>query len=386
MDILYADYAATTPLDPRVLEVMMPYFSDMFYNTASGHQPGLMAQRVVMKARMDVARHLGAVMPEIIFTSGATEGINLGIIGTARAAMANGGSGRRKIVTMRTEHPAVRDAATYCTSFGCEVAWMPVDEHGRLDLDAARELIDDNTLMVSVMIVNNETGVVQDLRSIADIAHEHGAFFMTDATQGYGKVPIDVDAMGIDLLTLSGHKIYGPKGIGAMYVRTRNKFSCPMEPMAYGGAQERGLRSGTLNVPGIVGLAAAGEIALAEHAEESARVGRLRDTFEHGILQLSNTSINGTGAPRSYNISNVLFGGVNVDGMMFELSNIACSKGSACSHSKSTASSALLAMGRSEAEANSSLRFSFGRTSTASNIDRLVSEISRVHSRYLTTD
>lgn len=385
MDVLYADYAATTPLDPRVLEVMTPYFTDVFYNTASGHQPGLMAQRAVMKARMDVARHLGGVMSEIIFTSGSTEGINLAIIGAARAAMSAGGSGRNKIVTMRTEHPAVRDAATYCTRFGCEVVWIPVDNHGQIDLEAAREIIDDSTLLVSVMIVNNETGVVQDMRPISDIAHKHGAFFMTDATQGYGKVPIDVDAMGIDLLTISGHKIYGPKGVGAMYVRTRNKFSCPIEPMAYGGSQERGMRSGTLNLPGIVGLASAGEIALQDHAEETARVRNLRDTFEAGILQLPQTQINGVGANRSYNISNVLFGGVNVDHMLYDLPNIACSKGSACSNSKSTASSTLLAMGRTEQEANSSLRFSFGRNTTASDIDRLILEISRVHSRYLTT-
>lgn len=384
MDLIYADYAATTPTDPRVLEAMLPYFTESFYNAASAHSGGLTAQRAVMKARMDIARHLGGVMNEVIFTSGSTEGINLAIIGAARAAQAEGGSGRRRIVTMMTEHPAVRDAAEYCKRFGCEVVYLPVDSQGRVDIKVARSSINSETILVSVMIVNNETGVVQDLKPIADIAHEHGALFMTDATQAYGKIRLDVDELGVDILTISGHKIYGPKGVGALYVRARKKFLCPIEPMMYGGGQEYGFRSGTLNVPGIVGLAAAGEIALASLTAESQRINALRERFERELCELPGVSINGDGACRNYNISNVLFRGVNVDEFMREMSTIACSKGSACSTAKSTASSVLLAMGRSEQEANSSLRFSFGRTTTESHVDRLLQELKRAHAIHFT--
>ena len=385
MDLIYADYAATTPTDPRVLEAMLPYFSDTFYNAASGHNGGLTAQRAVMKARMDIARHVGGVMNEIVFTSGSTEGINLAIIGAARAALAEGGSGRRRIVTMKTEHPAVRDAAEYCTRFGCEVVYLPVDSQGRVDIESARSAIDDNTVLVSVMIVNNETGVVQDLKPVAEIAHQCGALFMTDATQAYGKIRLDVDEMGIDILTISGHKIYGPKGVGALYVRARKKFLCPIEPMMYGGGQEYGFRSGTLNVPGIVGLACAGEIAYASVAEESRRINALRENFEREVCELHGTIINGSGACRNYNISNVMFTGVAVDALMREMPSVACSKGSACSTSKSAASSVLLAMGRSEQEANSSLRFSFGRTTTEHDVVRLLQELKRAHAIHFTS-
>lgn len=385
MDLIYADYAATTPTDPRVLEVMMPYFTESFFNAASGHRGGQTAQRAVMKARMDIARHLGGVMNEIIFTSGSTEGINLAIIGAARAAQAEGGSGRRKIVTMKTEHPAVRDAAEYCMRMGCEVVYLPVDTEGRVDVDAARASIDDQTILVSVMIVNNETGVVQDIRPIADIAHQHGALFMTDATQAYGKIRLDVDELGVDILTISGHKIYGPKGVGALYVRARKKFLCPIEPMMYGGGQEYGFRSGTLNVPGIVGLASAGEIAIDSLVDESRRINALRERFEREILQLPGTRVNGSGACRNYNISNVMFQGGNVDALMREMPFVACSKGSACSTAKSTASSVLLAMGRTEQEANSSLRFSFGRSTTEHDVVRLLQELKRAHAIHFTS-
>lgn len=363
----------------------MPYFTESFFNAASGHQGGQTAQRAVMKARMDIARHLGGVMNEIIFTSGSTEGINLAIIGAARAAQAEGGSGRRKIVTMKTEHPAVRDAAEYCTRLGCEVVYLPVDTEGRVDVNAAHATIDDQTILVSVMIVNNETGVVQDIKPIADIAHQHGALFMTDATQAYGKIRLDVDELGVDILTISGHKIYGPKGVGALYVRARKKFLCPIEPMMYGGGQEYGFRSGTLNVPGIVGLASAGEIAIGSLVDESRRINALRERFELEVCELPGTRVNGSSACRNYNISNVMFQGVDVDAMMREMPFVACSKGSACSTSKSTASSVLLAMGRTEQEANSSLRFSFGRSTTEHDVVRLLQELKRAHAIHFTS-
>lgn len=382
MDLIYADYAATTPTDPRVLEVMLPYFTDEFYNAASIHQGGKHVQRVVMKARMDIARHIGGVMNEIIFTSGSTEGINLAILGAARAALAEGGSGRRKIVTMQTEHAAVRDAVEHCRLLGCEIVFLPADSEGRADIDAARQQIDANTILVSIMFVNNETGVVQDIASLSQIAHQHGALFMTDATQAYGKLPINVDALGIDILTLSGHKIYGPKGIGAVYLRQRKKFVPPIEPMMYGGGQEFGFRSGTINVPGVVGLALAGELALDSLADEAQRINVLREHFERNVCALPGVSINGAGACRNYNISNVMFRHVDVDHMMYDMPVIACSKGSACSSAKTKASPVLLAMGLSEEQANASLRFSFGRGTTESDVDRLLQEINRAHAHH----
>ncbi|MFN4985842.1 MAG: cysteine desulfurase family protein [Ignavibacteria bacterium] len=382
MDLIYADYAATTPTDPRVLEAMMPYFTNDFYNAASTHQGGQNVQRVVMKARMDIARHLGGVMNEIIFTSGSTEGINLGIIGSARAASSEGGSGRRKVVTMLTEHAAVRDAAERCRLLGCDVVYLPADSEGRVSLEAAKEHIDSDTIIVCVMMVNNETGVVQDLKPLSDIAHQHGALFMTDATQGYGKLPINVDDLGIDILTLSGHKIYGPKGIGAVYIRQRKKFLCQIEPIMYGGGQEFGFRSGTINVPGVVGLALAGEIALSTLAEEAQRINALREHFEREVCKLSGVSINGAGACRNYNISNVLFRHVDVDRMMYDMPTVACSKGSACSSAKTKMSPVLFAMGLTEEQANASLRFSFGRDTTEQDVNRLLQEIHQAHARH----
>lgn len=384
MELIYADYAATTPTDPRVLEAMLPFFTESFYNAASTHAAGQTAQRAVMKARMDIARHIGGVMSEIVFTSGSTEGINLAVIGAARAALAEGGSGRRTIVTMKTEHAAVRDAAEYCRSLGCNIVYLPVDADGRIDMDAARNSINSDAIIVSVMTVNNETGVVQDLKSISELAHQHGALFMTDATQAYGKIPIDVDELGIDILTLSAHKIYGPKGIGALYVRSRKKFLCAIEPMMYGGGQERGFRSGTLNVPGIVGLAVAGEIALESRVSESQRINALREMFERQVLELPGTRVNGANACRNYNISNITFDHVNVDDLMRAMPAVACSKGSACSSSKSMASMVLLAMGLSEQQAESSLRFSFGRTTTEDHVIRLLQEVKRAHALHFT--
>jgi cysteine desulfurase len=280
---------------------------------------------------------------------------------------------------MKTEHAAVRDAAEYCKGLGCRIVYLPVDADGCIDREAARNSINSDTIMVSVMAVNNETGVVQDLKTISELAHQHGALFMTDATQAYGKLPIDVDELGIDFLTLSAHKIYGPKGIGALYVRSRKKFLCAIEPMMYGGGQERGIRSGTLNVPGIVGLAVAGEIALESRVSESQRINGIREMFERQVLDLPGTRVNGANACRNYNISNVTFDHVNVDDLMRAMPAVACSKGSACSSAKSSASSVLLAMGRTEEQANSSLRFSFGRSTTEQEVVRLLQELKKAH-------
>ncbi len=373
MNPLYADYAATTPLDPRVLEAMMPYLTNVYFNAASSHWGGLQAQQAVMKARMEIASHIGALMNEIVFTSGATEAINIAIFGSMRHARASG-TGRDRLVTVRTEHAAVRDAAERCAIEGFDVAWIPVDRDGRVDMDAARELVTDRTALVSVMAVNNETGVKQDLAAIGAIARERGAWFMTDATQAYGKMAIDVEALGIDIMTFSAHKIYGPKGSGALYVRSRKDRRCELEPLLFGGGQERGLRSGTLNVPGIVGLAAAGTLALGSLDADAQRIGALRDAFEAALAGIPGVAVNGVGTVRSYNISNITFP-VPADRLAMDMPAVACSKGSACSSAKPKPSPVLTAMGRTEEEANNTLRFSFGRMTTEAEIDALVATI-----------
>jgi cysteine desulfurase len=379
MDFIYADYAATTPTDPRVVEAMMPYFSEVFFNASSMHDAGLRAQKEVMRARMDIAKHIGARMAEIIFTSGATEAINLAVIGAARKA---GTAERSRIVTAATEHAAMLDTCTYCKEHGHEVDFCTVDENGLVNLTELQRMVDHRTLMVSVMAVNNETGVKQNLKAISKIAHNNGALFMTDATQAYGKMNLNVDEMGIDLMSFSGHKIYGPKGIGALFMRKRRDLTCQLEAMQYGGGQEGGVRSGTLNVPGIVGFAEAGRIAHEIMMEEAERVNAMRLQFENAMKSLPNTVINGEGAERSYNVSNVCFHNVNVDKMLMDLENVAVSKGSACSSSKSGPSHVLSAMGRTPLQANSSVRFSFGRFTSKEEIQELIKAVTMAHEKH----
>lgn len=369
MSLLYVDYAATTPLDERVLKAMMPYLTDVFYNATSSHTGGMQAQGAVMRSRMDIARHLGAQFDEIVFTSGATESINIAILGSTAGQTRSAGT-RRTIVSVRSEHVAVRDAVSRCAEDGYEVRWLPVDTDGRIVLAEAERMIDDSVLMVTVMLVNNETGVIQNLAALSALAHRHGALMMTDATQAYGKIPINVDAMGIDLMAFSGHKIYGPKGIGALYVR---RSSAPMiRPLMVGGGQEGGLRSGTPNVAGIVGLAAAGNIAHEALESEAARVWALRERFETALERLPGVSVNCARVPRVSTISSVTFGEEPAELLLGAMPDVACSKGSACSSTKPTPSTVLTAMGRSAEQAGATLRFSFGRHTTEAEIDRLI--------------
>lgn len=379
MDSIYADYNATTPVDPRVVEAMMPYLTDVFYNASSTHAAGMEAQRVVMQARMQVASHIGGRMNEVIFTSGATEAINLAILGMARHET----SERRRIVTCRTEHAAVVDACTYLETRGWPVTWLGVDGDGRIDIDEVRNALGSDTLLLSVMAVNNETGVKQDLRELATLAHAAGAYFMTDATQAYGKMAIDVDDIGIDLMTFSGHKIYAPKGVGALYVRSRKECTCELEPLQYGGGQERGIRSGTLNVPGIVALAHAGAVAHECLASDAERIGALRDRFEAAIMRLHGVHVNGRHEHRNYGTSNVRFDGTDVDIMLMYMPHVAVSKGSACASAKPKPSHVLTAMGQTAEQAACTLRFSFGRFTTSDDIDRLVAAITHAHEKAL---
>ncbi len=369
MSLLYVDYAATTPLDERVLKAMMPYLTDVFYNATSSHAGGMQAQGAVIRSRMDIARHLGAQFDEIVFTSGATESINIAILGSAAGQIQRAGT-RRTIVSVRSEHVAVRDAVARCAEDGYEVRWLPVDTDGRIVVTEAERMIDDSVLMVTAMLVNNETGVIQNLAALSALAHRHGTLMMTDATQAFGKIPINVDAMGVDLMAFSGHKIYGPKGIGALYVR---RSAAPMiRPLMVGGGQEGGLRNGTPDVAGIVGLAAAGNIAHEALESEAARVWALRERFETALECLPGVCVNCARVPRVSTISSVTFGEEPAELLLGAMPDVACSKGSACSSTKPTPSAVLTAMGRSAEQAGATLRFSFGRYTTEAEIDRLI--------------
>lgn len=356
-NIIYLDNNATTPLDPRVLEEMMPFLTTEFGNASSNHVAGVIANRAVNVSREKIASLIGSEPNEVIFTSGATEAINIGIKGVIEQYKEKG----NHIVTIATEHPAVLDTCKYLESKGIEVSYLPVDQYGLVNLDEVEKAIRKDTVLVSVMLVNNETGVIQPIQEIAELAHQNGAFFMTDATQAVGKMPVNVNKFGIDLMAFSGHKFYGPKGVGCLYLRSRRPFKVKLESLIHGGGHERGVRSGTLNVPGIVGLGAAAEIAKKEMEAEQKRIGVLRDQMEKSFLEMPDTFLNGHREKRLYNVSNICFKGADADAIIAGLENIAVSNGSACSSTKVEPSHVLTAMGLSESEAYSSLRISLGR-------------------------
>lgn len=374
-DVVYADFNSTTPLDARVLDSMMPYLTSVFHNASSVHSGGLLALQAVIEARMAVSRELGARFDEIVFTSGATESINLSLLGSCAAARSQGSS-RNRVVTSCTEHPAVLHTTSRLVEDGWDVVTLGVDSDGLVDAAEAKRVINDSTLIVCLMAVNNETGVIQDLPTIAEITHEVGALFMTDATQAFGKYAINVDNPQVDLLAFSGHKIYGPKGVGGLYVRKRGLQPVSLQPLIYGGKQESGLRSGTLNVPGIVGLAKATTIMAELRSQESERIKQLRDHFESLMTQLSGVSANSASAPRSYNVSNLCLGDMDAELILSEVPHIACSKGSACSTGTPQPSHVLTAMGLDTTKASASVRFSFGRTTTREHIEAIVESIS----------
>lgn len=346
-ELIYLDNNATTPLDPRVLEAMMPYLTHQFANASSTHIFGVASNDAVKKARNQLAALIHAEPHEIIFTSGATEAINMAFKGVAELH----GAQKKHIVTVATEHTAVLDVCRYLETKGFEVTYLPVQPDGLVDPDVYRAAIRPDTLLVSVMLVNNETGVIQPISEFAKIARENGALFMTDATQAVGKIPVDVNMLGIDLLALSGHKFHGPKGVGALYVRQTGK-RLKLAPILHGGGHERGFRSGTLNVPGIVGLGAASEIAMREMGENALRVGQMRDELESDLLKYPGARINGNREHRIYNTTNIMFPGIDSDALIMALSNpegddpiIAISNGSACTSAKIEPSHVLIALG-----------------------------------------
>lgn len=371
MSQIYLDYQSTTPCDPRVLEAMLPYFSEHFGNPHSRNHPhGWVAESAVEKARGQVAAILNADPREIIFTSGATESNNLAIKGVAQFHKDR----KNHIVTCVTEHKCVLDSCRHLQEEGFAITYLPVQKNGLIDLSQLQQAITPQTLLVSIMAVNNEIGVIQDLHSIGKICRETGVLFHTDAAQAVGKIPLDVEAMNIDLLSLSGHKIYAPKGIGALYVRRKPRVR--LHTLISGGGQERGLRSGTLPTPLCVGLGKACELAQMESEIETKRLQTLSNRLYHGIMDgLTEVYLNGDREKRIPGNLNFSFAYVEGEGLMMAIKELSVSSGSACTSASLEPSYVLRALGVEEELAHTSIRFGLGRFTTAQEIDRAIEKI-----------
>jgi cysteine desulfurase len=362
---IYADHAATTPVREEVLAAMLPYFAAAGFNASSLHAEGRAARAALDGARDSVARSLGAHPREIVFTGGGSEADNLAVIGAARASL-----GPRRIVTAATEHPAVLNAAAVLRAEGYEVTVLEVDRDGRVDPAAFAAALEPGAAVASIMLANNEIGALAPIAKLAAIARARGVVFHTDAVQAPGRVALDVNALGVDLLAISAHKFYGPKGVGALYVRA----GTPVTPLIVGGGQEAGLRSGTENVAGIVGLARALELAVSELPAETARLRRIRDAFEADIsARIPGSAINGAGGERLPNISSIAFPGVDAPTLLvrLDLEGIAVSAGSACAAGATEPSHVLEALGVERAAALGTIRFSFGKLTSEQDVERL---------------
>lgn len=371
---IYMDYQATTPMDPRVLEAMLPLFTRQFGNASSTeHRYGWEAEALVKEARKKIAADLGAENPrEIIFTSGATESNNLALLGVARAYAKKG----NHIITVQTEHKAVLDVASAWRREGGRVTLLPVDAGGLIDPNRLEASIGPDTILVSVMMANNEIGVLQPMRAIGRITRRKGVFLHTDAAQAVGKVALDVQKLNIDLLSFSGHKIYGPKGIGALYLRGRRPRII-LAPLVFGGGHERGMRSGTLNVPGIVGLAKALELCLEELPTRTGRLTRLRNRLWRGLSQLGNLALNGDPKQRLASNLNVAFMGIQAQSLIKTIyGEVAVSSGSACTSASPEPSHVLLALENGVERVPCSIRFGIGRFTTREEIDRVIELVS----------
>ena len=369
---IYLDNSATTPVDPRVLDQMIPYFTEKFGNAASRSHPfGWTGEEAVDYAREQVAKLINADPKEIIFTSGATESNNLALKGVFEMYASKG----NHIITVTTEHKAILDACKHLEKTGGSVTYIPVNDKGEIDLAALEAAITPKTILISVMYANNEIGVMHPVREIAAIAKKHGVLFHSDATQAAGKVPIDVMADGIHLMSFTAHKMYGPKGVGALYVRRKNprvKVTAQMD----GGGHERAMRSGTMNVPGIVGFGAACEISMKEMESESTRLSKLRDKLENALLKLEEAYVNGNPAHRLPHITNISFKYVEGEGLMMAFNkDIAVSSGSACTSASLEPSYVLKALGLGDDLAHSSIRFSLGRFTTEEQVDYTIQRL-----------
>jgi cysteine desulfurase len=384
---IYMDHHASTPVDPRVLEVMMPYFTRAFGNASSrSHVFGWEAEAAVDEARSQVAAGMNAQPREIVFTSGATESDNLAVLGAAHAYREKG----KHVVTAATEHTAVLDSCHILEREGFDVTFLYPDRTGAIEAEQVRESLRDDTILVTLMLANNEIGTILPLAEIGAACRERGVLFHTDAVQGFGKIPFDVEAMNVDLASVTAHKLYGPKGIGALYVRAR-KPRVRLEPILHGGGHERGLRSGTLNVPGIVGFGRAVEISVAEREDEARRLRLLRRRLAEGILrEVADVSLNGAPLPeiapdgslppgvperRLPGNLNLAFAGVEGEALLMGLKDVAVSSGSACTSATLRPSHVLKAIGVPDDLAHASIRFGLGRSNTEEEVDHAVGAV-----------
>ena len=371
--MIYLDYNATTPVDERVLAEMLPFFTEHFGNANSNTHPfGWYAQGAVEKARQQVANFIGTESSEIIFTSGATEAINMALKGVFEAYQSKG----NHIITCKTEHKAVLDTCTFLEEKGATITYLSVDREGRIDLDELQESLTNKTILVAIMAANNETGVLQDLEKIAEITHQNDSIFFSDTTQMASKLPIDVNEMGLDMCCISAHKLYGPKGVGALYIRRKNP-RVNLIPLLHGGGHENNKRSGTLNVSGIVGLGKACEIAQNEFWDNNMHISKVRGYLEHQLLEIPNLTINGSTKYRLYNTSNLYFPKLKDGSSVFShiKNQYAVSLGSACTSANSESSHVLMAMGLNKEESNNCVRFSFGKKNQKEEVEKLAEMI-----------
>ncbi len=379
MDRLYFDHNATTPVLPEVLEAMLPFYTGVYGNPSSIHDFGQQARAAVERARAEVARLLNCRANEVVFTSGGTEANNLAVLGAVRAAVPRSGDGKH-VVTTDIEHHAVLNACQALEKEGVEVTYLPAGSDGVVDPEDIRRALRPETVLVTVMYANNEIGTIQPVAQIAALARAQGVLMHTDAVQAAGKLPLDVKALGVDLLSISGHKIYAPKGVGALFAR-RNTL---LTPLLFGGHHERDRRAGTENVAGIIGMGRAAELAGRSLAEESLRLAALRDRLERGILErVEDAGVNGDPARRVPNTSNIHFDYVEGEALVIalDLKSIACSTGAACSSGAIEPSHVLTAVGLRPDQARASLRFSLGRQNTEEQVDRVLEVLPGVVAR-----
>ena len=372
-NVIYLDYNATTPVHKEVLATMLPYFSEKFGNAASKtHTFGWIADDAVNTARKQVAALINCIDQEVVFTSGATEAINLAIKGVWDHYQKKG----KHIVTVATEHKAVLDTCKVLEKKGAEITFLPVDREGLIDLQELKMSLRQDTILVAIMYANNETGVIQPISEIADLVHANNSIFMCDATQVVGKIPIDITTAHVDLMCLSAHKFYGPKGVGALYVRRRDP-RVTLFPQIDGGGHERGLRSGTLNVPGIVGLGKACEIAKDQMTNDAIRISELRINLEQALCDLPRVHINGSVKHRLFNTTNITFRGIRSTSLISKMPNVAVAMGSACTSAIAAPSHVLKAMGNNDQDIAGTIRFSMGKYNTTAEISEVIKIISK---------
>jgi cysteine desulfurase len=378
--MIYLDYNATTPCDPEVLDAMLPYFSQKFGNAASGtHSYGWVAADAVNRARKSIADLIHAEEQEMVFTSGSTEACNLAIKGVWERYQTKG----NHIITCVTEHKAVLDTCQYLEQKGASITYLPVDGQGLIDISVLDAAITPETILIAIMYANNETGVIQPVRDIGAIARKHKVLFFSDATQAVGKIPVNVQDDTIDILALSAHKIYGPKGVGALYLRRRQP-RVSLGPQMHGGAHERGLRSGTINVPGVVGLGKACAMAQKLMPAEAIRLAGMRDALENQLVQEVQAIVNGADGPRLPHVSNVSFPGVKSERLIAKLNaDIAFSVGSACTTALRQPSHVLQGMGLTPERMEGSVRLSLGRPSSMEEVEAAASLLKKAISEYL---